>query len=61
MKHVFLGITAALLAMMLLMALGFGLYRAVVPECNPDPWACFGAGRYDAMRDGRVCECHRKD
>jgi lysozyme len=21
-----------------------------------DPYACFGAGRYDAMRDGRTCE-----
>lgn len=21
-----------------------------------DPYACFGAGRYDAMRDGRVCK-----
>jgi hypothetical protein len=20
-----------------------------------DPYACFGAGRYDAMREGRVC------
>lgn len=20
-----------------------------------DPFACFGAGRYDAMRDGRAC------
>lgn len=20
-----------------------------------DPWACFGGGRYDAMREGRVC------
>lgn len=20
-----------------------------------DPYGCFGAGRYDAMRDGRVC------
>ena len=20
-----------------------------------DPYACFGAGRYDAMRDGREC------
>lgn len=29
--------------------------------CDPDPWACFGAGRYDAMRDGRVCECYQKE
>lgn len=21
-----------------------------------DPYGCFGAGRYDAMRDGRVCK-----
>ncbi len=23
---------------------------------DPDPFACFGPGRYDAMRDGRTCD-----
>jgi hypothetical protein len=52
---------AMLCTAVILTASGFALYRAFVPVCDPDPWACFGAGRYDAMRDGRVCECYDKE
>jgi len=27
----------------------------LAPGAQADPFACFGAGRYDAMRDGRSC------
>jgi hypothetical protein len=61
MARFLLGVCAPIMAMLLLIALGAGIYRAFVPVCDPDPWACFGAGRYDAMRDGRVCECYDKE
>jgi len=29
--------------------------------CDPDPFGCFGAGRYEAMSQGRVCACSEKN
>lgn len=33
------------------------LFRSQHPEVwrGADPYECFGAGRYDAMREGKVC------
>ena len=39
------------------------LLGAVAPRARGaelDPYACFGAGRYDAMREGRECPAQRK-
>jgi hypothetical protein len=43
--------------MLLLIALFLSvtLGPMVAHGAEADPYACFGAGRYDAMRDGREC------
>lgn len=47
--------TAALTTVCAIVLVIYLLWPA--PKCDPDPWACFGAGRYEAMAQGKICEC----
>lgn len=53
-------IGAVAMALLLTAAVVLGAYRHFSRPCDPDPWACFGAGRYEAMARGDVCPCHLK-